>query len=181
MLTSKAISQGASSRPPIPPKAANSKLSVISCRARRQLLAPSVARTAISLRRATPRAINRPLTLAQARIRTRPTTAISSFSGVENSLRRIEMPFPPASNLMCCSLNGMPLVIVPAGVLASLICCASRSIPASACDCVTPSLIRPSSDSHPSFRFSMNFDWASCGCIRMGTQISVGCSSTMPW
>ena len=158
VLTNKVTSQGASSNPAAPPAAASSRLSVSSCLASRMPPAPIARLIAISLRRMTPRASSKPATFVQAISSTSPTTTISNLSGDEKRLRRIEMPWPPGSNLMCCSLNGIPLVVTPGGVLASLICCASKSIPVSACAGLMSLLMRPSTSSQWSLRFSMNFD-----------------------
>ena len=106
VFTNNVTSHGASSNPAAPPAAASSRLSVNSWRASRNPLAPIARLIAISRRRMTPRASSKPATLVQAISSTRPTTAISRVSGVEKRFRKIEMPCPPGSNLMCCSPNG---------------------------------------------------------------------------
>ena len=180
VFTNNEINHGAISSPTVPPVNASRRLSVSSWRTTRQLFAPNDKRIATSLRRLTPRASSNPPMLAHAINKTRPTTPISSLRGEAKRLRRIEMPCPPGSNLMCCSLNGRPFVIVPGGVLACFICWASRSSPDSASVCEMPGFTRASNCKKRSLRFSMNFDCASCGCISTGTQSCVGVSKTMP-
>jgi len=77
--------QPASIRPAAPPTHARSRLSTMSCRASRHVLAPSDARTASSRRRDRLRASIRPATLAQAIRRTHATAPSRTSSPVRTS------------------------------------------------------------------------------------------------
>ena len=69
------MAQRATSRPAAPPIRANKTLSVSSCLTIFPRPAPIASRTAISLRRATPRASSVLATFVQAISKTTPTTA----------------------------------------------------------------------------------------------------------
>ena len=84
--------QIAVTRPAVPPRIARTRLSVISCRARRSRPPPIDRRIAISRRRAMARAMSRLATLAHATTRTNSTAPIRTASGRFSSATREVSP-----------------------------------------------------------------------------------------
>ena len=88
MFTSAPAAIGASNTPHVLPASARIALSTSSCRTIRARPAPMARRTAISLRRALPRASIRPATLVHAMSSTNATIPMSSCSGFAYISRR---------------------------------------------------------------------------------------------
>jgi hypothetical protein len=96
--TSAPPTHDAASSPMAEPQAVRTSASVSSCRNTRARFAPIARRTAISRRRAVPRASSRLATLAHATASSSVARPISSETGSANALRTRENPARPGSS-----------------------------------------------------------------------------------
>ena len=165
-------------RPRLPPSADKSTDSVSNCRTKRPRPAPIASRTAISRCRADARASKRFATLAQAIIRTSPTTDIRMRRGMENRSRSWESPRLPSSIASRVSRTSFlnRLSFIPAAIPF----CMRTKIGSStvrACPHVSPGASRPTMRSQVTL-WPVQSDGGAAGCTASGVQIS-GASPTV--